>query len=76
MAPMRGRRWAPSADNYAGATAGVSAGVGASGNLLVGGSENAVTLQPLSLQGSRGVNVALGVTGFELALVPPRRRHR
>jgi hypothetical protein len=60
--------------NYAGATAGVSAGVGASGNLLVGGSGNSVTLQPLSLQGARGVNVALGVTGFELALVSPRRR--
>ncbi|MDP3256268.1 MAG: DUF992 domain-containing protein [Bosea sp. (in: a-proteobacteria)] len=59
---------------YGGATAGASAGVGGSANLLVGGSDNAVTLQPLSLQGSRGVNVALGVTGFELSLVPPGRR--
>lgn len=59
---------------YVGATAGVSAGVGASGNLLVGGEGNEVTLQPLSLQGSRGVNVALGVTGFELTAIPPRRR--
>lgn len=59
---------------YVGATAGASAGVGASGNLLVGGAGNEVTLQPLSLQGSRGVNVALGVTGFELTLIPPRRR--
>ena len=59
---------------YGGATAGASAGVGGSANLLVGGDNNEVTLQPLSLQGSRGVNVALGVTGFELTLVPGRRR--
>lgn len=53
---------------YVGVTAGASAGVGASGNLLVGGKDSSVTLQPLSLQSSRGVNVAIGVTGFELAL--------
>ena len=59
---------------YGGATAGASAGVGGSANVLVGGSNNEVTLQPLSLQGSRGINVAIGVTGFELALVRPGRR--
>lgn len=59
---------------YAGATAGVSVGAGASGNLLVGGPDNAVTLQPLSIQSARGINLAVGVTGFELTYVPPRRR--
>ncbi|KPF70751.1 hypothetical protein IP69_09595 [Bosea sp. AAP35] len=59
---------------YGGATAGASAGVGGSANLLVGGNNNEVTLQPLSLQGSRGINVAIGVTGFELSLVRPARR--
>jgi hypothetical protein len=49
-------------------------GTGGSGNLLVGGVNNEVTLQPLSLQSRRGYNVAVGVTGFELSLVPPRRR--
>lgn len=53
---------------YVGATAGASAGVGVSGNLLIGGRNNGVTLQPLSLQSSRGINVAVGVTGFDLAL--------
>ena len=53
---------------YVGAAAGASAGVGVSGNLLVGGNGNSVTLQPFSLQSSRGINVAVGVTGFELAL--------
>jgi hypothetical protein len=59
---------------YVGATAGASAGVGATGNLLIGGNANKVRLQPLSLQGSRGVNVALGVTRLDLVL--ERRRGR
>jgi hypothetical protein len=59
---------------YGGATVGASAGVGASGNLLVGGNNGDVTLQPLSLQGSRGINIALGVTGFDLT--PARGRAR
>jgi hypothetical protein len=60
--------------SYGGAVAGASVGAGGSGNLLVGGVNNEVTLQPLSLQSRRGYNVAVGVTGFELSLVPPRRR--
>lgn len=59
---------------YGGATAGASAGIGGSANLLIGGSNNEVTLQPLSLQGARGINVAVGVTGFELSLVRAGRR--
>lgn len=43
-------------------------------NALIGGPDNEVTLRPLPLQGNRGVNVAVGVTGFELTLVPPERR--
>lgn len=63
------------AGTYAGAAAGASAGsAGGSGNLLVGGVDNEVTLQPLSLQSRRGYNVAVGVTGFELTLIQPRRR--
>lgn len=62
------------AGSYAGATAGATVGAGGSGNLLVGGVNNEVTLQPLSLQSQRGFNVAVGVTGFDLTLVPPRRR--
>lgn len=47
---------------------------GTAGNLLVGGPNNEVTLQPLPFQGNRGINVAVGVTGFELTLEPPGRR--
>jgi len=42
----------------------VGAGLGA--NALVGGSDRTVALQPLSLQGQTGLNVAAGVTDLEL----------
>ena len=44
------------------------------GSALVGGKDNEATLLPLPLQGSRGINVAIGVTELELTLVEPGRR--
>jgi hypothetical protein len=52
--------------NYAGAQGSASIGVGLGGNVLVGGSANAIALQPLSVQGQVGINLALGVEGLEL----------
>ena len=52
--------------NYAGAQRSASLGVGAGGNVLVGGSNNSIALQPLSLQGQVGVNVAAGLASLEL----------
>jgi hypothetical protein len=52
--------------NYAGAQGSASVGVGAGGNVLVGGSQNAIALQPLSLQGQVGLNVAAGLESLEL----------
>ena len=52
--------------NYAGAQGSASFGVGLGANVLVGGSANAIALQPLSLQGSTGVNVAAGLESLEL----------
>mgnify|MGYP000873806893 CR=1 FL=1 len=54
------------AGNYVGASAEVTAAVGAGANLLVGGSGNTITLQPLSVQTQTGLNLAVGVTSFEL----------
>jgi hypothetical protein len=51
---------------YAGPTAQASLYVGAGANLLVGGSEGTVALQPLSVEGQLGVNIAAGVAGLEL----------
>jgi hypothetical protein len=52
--------------NYAGAQGSASFGVGLGANVLVGGSANSIALQPLSLQGSTGVNVAAGLESLEL----------
>lgn len=52
--------------NYAGAQGSAAVGVGAGGNVLVGGSNNSIALQPLSLQGQVGLNVAAGLESLEL----------
>lgn len=54
------------AGNYVGATAEVTAGVGAGANVLIGGSNQTITLQPVSVQAQTGLNLALGVTEFQL----------
>ena len=58
------------AGNYGGATAGASAGVGANANALVGGSDKHISLQPLSVEGGVGVNVAAGVASITLNYKP------
>ena len=52
--------------NYAGAQGSASIGVGFGGNALFGGSANSIALQPLSVQGQIGLNLALGVEALEL----------
>jgi hypothetical protein len=58
------------AGTYAGVGAEATAGVGLGANVLVGGSNRAFSLQPLSVQGQVGVNVAAGITSVTLAAVP------
>src|SRR5262249_2644979 len=45
---------------YAGATAEATIGVGLGANILVGGSNRTVALQPVSVQGQVGLNLAVG----------------
>ena len=52
--------------NYAGAQGSAAVGVGVGGNALVGGSNNSIALQPLSLQGQVGLSVAAGLESLEL----------
>lgn len=54
------------AGRYAGASADASVGVGGGANVLIGGSNRTVTLQPLSVQGQTGLNLAVGVAELEL----------
>lgn len=52
--------------DYAGAQGSASVGIGLGGNVLIGGSANSIALQPLSIQGQVGLNVAAGLAALEL----------
>jgi len=52
--------------DYAGAQGSATLGVGVGGNVLVGGSNNTIALQPMSVQGQVGINVAAGLEALEL----------
>jgi hypothetical protein len=54
------------AGTYAGATAEATFAVGLGANVLVGGSQSSVALQPLSVQGQTGLNIAAGLAKFTL----------
>ncbi len=51
---------------YVGVTAGGSAGAGAAGAVLTGGSTHTLSLQPLSIEGDTGLNVAAGIAAITL----------
>ena len=55
---------------YGGVTASATVGVGAGANLLVGGSDRSISLQPLSVEGNTGLNIAGGVAGLRLHYLP------
>jgi hypothetical protein len=54
------------AGTYAGAQGSAAVGVGVGGNVLIGGSDNSIALQPLSVQGQVGLSVAAGLESLEL----------
>jgi hypothetical protein len=58
------------AGEYAGATAQGTVGVGVGANVLLGGGNNQITLQPVSVEGSVGLNAAAGVAAVSLRKVP------
>ena len=64
------RKFGALAGDYGGATAEATVGAGLGANVLVGGSDRTVALQPVSVQGQAGLNVAAGVA--ELRLRPAR----
>jgi hypothetical protein len=52
--------------NYVGASGSASFGPGIGANVLVGGSNQTISLQPLSVEGRAGINFALGVANLAL----------
>jgi hypothetical protein len=65
-----GRMRGALAGTYSGAAAEATVGAGLGANVLVGGSNRSIALQPLSVQGQTGLNLAVGVA--ELRLNPAR----
>jgi hypothetical protein len=51
---------------YVGVSSDVSFGVGVGANILVGGSNRTISLQPLSVEAQAGANLALGVASLTL----------
>lgn len=58
------------AGEYGGATAEAAVGVGAGANVLVGGSNKSIALQPVSIEGASGLNVAAGIAEISLHPAP------
>jgi uncharacterized protein DUF992 len=57
--------------SYSGASAEASVGLGLGANVLIGGSRKSIALQPLSVQGQTGLNIAAGIARMDLDYVGP-----
>ncbi|HEY5049154.1 MAG TPA: DUF992 domain-containing protein [Rhizomicrobium sp.] len=71
IAPTTTMRRGALAGNYAGASASATAGFGVGANVLVGGLDRSVALQPVSIEGNTGLNVAAGIGSIDLHFVAP-----
>ena len=68
FAPTRLRR-GELAGTYAGGAASATLGVGVGANALWGGSNNTISLQPVSIQGQTGLSAAAGIASLQLLAV-------
>ena len=66
LAPTSGPRRGALVGDYVGADASATVGVGVGANLLVGGFDRSITLQPLSVQAQTGLSLAAGVASLTL----------
>lgn len=66
LAPTHGLHHGALSGTYVGASGSASFGVGVGANVLIGGLHRSIALQPLSVEGKAGVNLALGVAGLTL----------
>jgi len=70
FAPTTGLPLGALAGEYVGVSGDVGIGLGAGANVLLGGSNRTIALQPLSLQGSIALNVVAGVSSLKLRPLP------
>ena len=54
------------AGTYVGGSGDIALGIGVGANALIGGSSKQVALQPLSIEGQIGINLALGIANLQL----------
>ena len=66
FAPAKGVPAGSLSGGYGGVSAGASLGVGMGANVLVGGLKRSFSLQPISMDGMQGTNLALGVANVSL----------
>lgn len=66
FAPSKNMPAGALAGGYGGVTAGASLGVGMGANALLGGLNRSFSLQPISMEGMQGTNLALGVSSVSL----------
>ena len=70
FAPTVGAPAGALAGEYVGASGDVAVGAGIGANVLIGGSQRSIALQPVSLEGSVALNVTLGLSALQLRYVP------
>lgn len=70
LAPTSGFPTGGIAGNYVGVGTQATVGVGIGANALLGGSNRSVALQPLSVSGQEGLNVAAGIAELRLVYNP------
>ena len=58
------------AGDYGGINGTLAAGYGVGANALIGGYKNSIALQPLSVEGVKGINIAAAVVGLTLKAAP------
>jgi hypothetical protein len=66
LAHTYGLRRGALAGTYVGASGDIAFGPGFGANVLVGGSNRSIMLQPVSVSGQVGINLALGIAGLQL----------
>ena len=70
FAPSSDMRHGALQGDYVGATASATVGVGLGAHVLIGGMDRSIALQPLSIEGNTGLNVAGGIGAISLTYMP------
>lgn len=67
FAPSANMKPGALAGNYAGVSAGATLGVGLEANALIGGLDRSIALNPLSVAGTKGLDIQAGVASMKLS---------